>query len=650
VPSPPGEEHFQQLVEELEDCAIFVLDGGGVITSWNTGSRRLFGHAPSEVVGQHASVLYPTDSLARGLCVLHLELAEHNGRLTDEGWRLKRDGTKLWTRVTLAALRDASGKLQGFSAIARDLSAREPGTEALRQSEERFRLLVDHCKDYAIFMLDPRGHVTTWNLGAERIKGYRESEILGRHFSVFYPDTDVRSGKCERELAEALRDGRVEDEGWRLRSDGSKFWGSVVITKVTDRDGRLLGFAKITRDLTERKKAEEERLRLVQMQETNRLKDEFLATISHELRTPLHAILGWANLLRDRVKSPEASKAAEIILRNAEAQAHIIDDVLDVSRIITGKFKLELQATDLNALVRASLDVVRPSAAARRLSLSFEHDEHPQHLLADPTRLSQVLWNLLSNAVKFTDAGGAVVIRVVQRGALVDIIVRDTGRGIDPEFLPHVFDRFRQAESSTKRRFGGLGLGLAIVREVVELHGGEAWAESEGLGTGATFHVRLPVRAPRPVLDDERAGPKTIRELILPTVRLDGLRVLVVDDEPDARELLAELLEGRGAESFSADCAEEARRAIATARPHVIISDIAMPVEDGYDFIRSVRALATQHGGTTPAIALTAHARGEDRVRALGAGFTSYVQKPVDVEELVRLVQNLGRTEPQQTL
>ncbi|MET0414071.1 MAG: PAS domain S-box protein [Polyangiaceae bacterium] len=647
APSPPGEECFRHIVESLEDCGIFTLDALGYIKSWNAGAQRLLGYPGVEIVGKHVSLLYPAESLARGACAIALQVAEHDGSASDEGWRLRQNGSKLWVTVELSALRDDAGKPAGFAAVLRDLSAREPGGDALRLSEERFRLLVDNCKDYAIFMLDVRGHVTTWNLGAERIKGYAAHEVLGRHFSLFYPDSDVRAGKCERELELALKEGRVEDEGWRVRNDGSHFWASVVLSAVHSREGRLVGFAKVTRDLTEHKKAEGARLRLVEMQQTNRLKDEFLATISHELRTPLHAILGWANLLRERVQGAEVVKAADTILRNAEAQAHIIDDMLDVSRIVTGKFKLELKTADLCALVRESLDVVRPSAAARQVKLSFEHDDRTFQLIADPTRLSQVIWNLLSNAVKFTDPGGSVVLRLSQRGALIELDVRDTGRGIDAEFLPYVFDRFRQAEGSAKRRFGGLGLGLAIVREIVELHGGETWAESDGLGTGSAFHVRLPVRAARPASDEERTSPRTIRELILPSVRLDGLRVLVVDDERDARELLAELLEGRGAESFSADCAEEARRAIAIARPHVIISDIAMPEEDGYDFIRSVRALATQQGGTTPAIALTAHARRDDRVRALGAGFTSYVQKPVDVEELIRLVQNLGRPQPE---
>jgi PAS domain S-box-containing protein len=647
APSPPAEECFRHIVDSLEDCGIFTLDRLGCISSWNAGARRLLGYPSAEIVGRHVSMLYPPESLALGACALALQVAEHDGYASDEGWRLRQNGSKLWVTVELRALRDDAGKLAGFAAVLRDLSAREPGGDALRLSEERFRLLVDNCKDYAIFMLDVRGHVTTWNLGAERIKGYAAHEILGRHFSQFYPDSDVRAGKCERELEQALQEGRVEDEGWRVRSDGSRFWASVVISAVHSREGRLVGFAKVTRDLTERKRSEEERLRLVEMQQSNRLKDEFLATISHELRTPLHAILGWANLLRERVQGPEAVKAADTILRNAEAQSHIIDDVLDVSRIITGKFKLELKTADLSALVRESLDVVRPSAAARQVTLSFEHDDGSLSLIADPTRLSQVIWNLLSNAVKFTDPGGSVMVRLSQRGSLIELVVRDTGRGIDAEFLPYVFDRFRQAEGSTKRRFGGLGLGLAIVREIVELHGGETWAESDGPGKGAAFHVHLPVRAIRPAADEELARPRTIRELTLPTARLDGLRVLVLDDEPDARELLAELLEGRGAESFSADCAEAGRRAMAIARPHVIISDIAMPEEDGYDFIRSVRALSTQQGGTTPAIALTAHARREDRARALGAGFNSYVQKPVDVEELIRLVHALGRPRPE---
>jgi PAS domain S-box-containing protein len=512
----------------------------------------------------------------------------------------------------------------------------QPSADSLQHSEERFRLLVDSVKDYAIFMLDLSGHIMTWNVGAERIKGYPASEVIGRHFSVFYPEADVRAGKCELELAAVLRDGRFEDEGMRVRKDGSLFWANVVLTTLHDDQGRPCGIAKVTRDLTERRRAEDERLRLAQEREASRIKDEFLAMISHELRTPLMAILGWSTLLGSRISDPQALKALETIRRNAQAQARIIDDILDLSDVVSGKLHIDLQPIDLSDVVREALAIAKPLADAKRLTIV---DDIPARvpMLGDSPRLQHVTWNILSNAIKFTGLGGLIEVSLAQTNAQVLLRVRDTGRGIDPAFLPHVFERFRQADPSSTRTVGGLGLGLSLVRSIAQLHGGEVAVHSDGIGRGTTIEVTLPAGYARP---GKRDAPSQPPAAVRP---LEGLRVLVVDDEPDARELLSVLLARNGAAVDVADSAAQAREILSSTQPHVLLSDIGMPDEDGYDLMRSVRALPGEQGGTTPAIALTAYTRAEDRRRAFAAGFNDHLPKPVDPQALVRLIRGLSR-------
>ena len=380
-------------------------------------------------------------------------------------------------------------------------------------------------------------------------------------------------------------------------------------------------------------------------EEANRVKDEFLATVSHELRTPLNAISGWSSLLVQRIGEPVAAKkAVDVIRRNVRAQTQIIEDILDMSRIMTGKLKVDAEPIDLTAIVRDALDVVRPAADAKRTTLTFvEPDPGPCLLVGDAQRLQQVAWNLLSNAVKFTDPGGAVSVRVKQEGAEIALTVTDTGRGIDPAFLPHVFERFKQADGSTTREFGGLGLGLAIVRHIVELHGGRAFADSPGVGQGATFRVVLPVRAvlPKPVRDQTLASSRSA-ETLAQTPSLASLRVLVVDDESDARDLIEEVLVSGGGVVETAVCVRDAVAAICRFRPDVVVTDIGMPGEDGYALLRAIRALAPENGGAVPVVALTAYAHAEDRARTLAAGFTDHLPKPVEAARLALLVSRLG--------
>jgi signal transduction histidine kinase/ActR/RegA family two-component response regulator len=372
----------------------------------------------------------------------------------------------------------------------------------------------------------------------------------------------------------------------------------------------------------------------------NRIKDEFLATLSHELRTPLTSLLGWSSILREgQLDDKVLNQGLEAIDRNAKIQAQLIDDLLDVSRIVSGKLDLEVRPVDLGSVTRASINVVRPAADAKGILLEYSSQPGLGAISADSARMQQVIWNLLSNAVKFTPRGGKIFIRLERTGSNIKITVRDTGKGIDPEFLPWVFDRFRQGDSSTTRTFGGLGLGLAIVRHLVELHGGTVSAESEGVGKGATFSATFPLLAePIEMTSLHLSGETRFSDV----GSLEGLRVLVVDDEAEARQIIGTVIARTGAEVETCPSAREAMTRLLEWRPDVLLSDIAMPEEDGYAFIRRVRALPKDKGGSTPAAALTAYARDADRKQALAAGFQMHIPKPISAGELVMMVALLS--------
>lgn len=545
-----------------------------------------------------------------------------------------------------------------LSSIARWLRPKDHKTteEMLNQSGEIFQLMVESVKDYAIFMLDTDGHIATWNAGAERIKGYKAHEIIGKHFSIFYPEKDKARDKPGHGLKVATAEGRFEDENWRIRKDGTRFWASVIITAIRDHNGELRGFGKVTRDLTERKEAEEHRVELAREQvarteaeAANRTKDEFLATVSHELRTPLNAILGWARILRSgKLDEESLNRALETIERNAKVQAKLVDDLLDVSRIITGKLRLTVGPVNLHPVIEAAVDAMRPAADTKGIRIDMVLDSNVGLISGDPDRLQQVFWNLVSNAVKFTSKGGRIQVRLQRINSNIEISVSDTGKGISAEFLPHVFDRFRQADSKITRVHGGLGLGLAIVRHIVELHGGQVEARSPGESQGSTFTVKLPLI----IAHDSGKFPGVNEGWIPPTVSesspfnclstLEGVSILVVDDEYDARMLLKTILTQCNAKVTTAASVTEACSTLEWLNPDVIISDIGMPIEDGYSLIRKVRAKESEvQERWTPAIALTAHARAEDRLQALSAGYQAHVAKPVEPTELVAVINSV---------
>jgi signal transduction histidine kinase/CheY-like chemotaxis protein len=424
-----------------------------------------------------------------------------------------------------------------------------------------------------------------------------------------------------------------------VRKDGNEFPVEISLSPFETEEGTLV--ASAIRDITDRKLAEQERARLLNERaahaEANRIKDEFLATLSHELRTPLNAILGWTTLIREGALNEESTeRAVATIERNARAQAHLIEDLLDVSRIVTGNLRLQVVPIDFCQIVENAVEVVRPASEAKTLNFQVVFETSPLLMIGDPDRLQQAVWNLLSNAVKFSPVGARVETRVWSGDRNIHLAVSDTGRGIDPKFLPYVFDRFRQADSSYTRLGGGLGLGLAIVRSVVELHGGTVDVSSAGEGQGATFSLALPVagvtahvaRLPEVVRDDEPD-------------RLDGIRVLVVDDQPDERDLLHAILTSRGAEVDVADSVDAAFERMHQHVPMLLVTDIAMPGQDGYALLRRLRALPDDRRHL-PAIAVTAHARTEDRARALTAGFHGYLSKPIEHVRLVRLVHDLA--------
>lgn len=655
-----SEERFHRLVDAVTDYAIYMLDADGHVASWNPGAERIKGYAPAEIIGQHFSHFYTEEDRRAGKPERILETVRQTGRFAEENWRVRKDGTRFWASVVITALSDEAGHVNGFVKVTRDLTERRLTEEALRRSEERFRLLLENISDYALYMLDPEGRVTTWNRGAERLTQYTPIEVMGQSFELFFSAEDRAAGKPAAELAIARAQGRHEDEGWRLRKDGSRFWANAILNVVRDAQGNLLGFAKITRDLTARRDAEEraryahyaareaeEAAQLAEQSaraasEASKAKDEFLAVVSHELRTPLNAILGWATLLKDRVSEPAAKKPVDVIHRNALAQVKIIDDILDMSRVIAGKFRIDPKPADLVAIVGYAIEVVRPAASAKGVDISFHPERDVCLLVADPERLQQVVWNLLSNSVKFTEPGGQIAITLRSVNSRIVLEITDTGQGIDPAFLPFVFERFRQADSSMTRRAGGLGLGLALVRHIVQLHGGKVSASSAGRGKGATFRVEVPIKAVIPAgqaVSADRADTAPVSTL---PIALKGVRVLVVDDEPDARDIVATVLMEAGAEVEMAPSAAEGFELLQRFHPDVLASDVGMPGEDGLAFIRRIRAHSAEHA-QIPALALTAFAQEVDKSRALQAGFNAHLGKPVEPAVLVAAVAELAR-------
>jgi PAS domain S-box-containing protein len=500
--------------------------------------------------------------------------------------------------------------------------------------------IVDSSDD-AIVSKNLDGTITSWNRGAERIFGYPAQEMIGQPILRLIPPDRLQE---EPEIISRIRRGERVDhfETVRIRKDGTLVDVSLTISPVKNEIGIIVGASKIARDISDQKRALE---KLAEANEAltraDRLKADFISTLSHELRTPLTAIAGWIDILRDGATPEELAQGLTVIERNVRAQSQLIDDLLDMSRIESGKLILDIQRLDLPPVLTAAIDSVRPTAQAKGVQLTSTFSSIGLAVMADRNRLQQIVWNLLINAIKFTPAGGHVHVDLRKVHSHVEISVTDTGAGIPLNFLNHIFERFSQADASSTRRHGGLGLGLAIVKHLVELHGGSVQARSQGKDLGATFIVSLPLiplhQAPDRGLGDGR-NASLDAQFEQPDLR--GISVLSVDDEPDSAEVVRLILQRGGASVRTVRSMDEALAAFADFRPDVVLTDIGMPDHDGYEFINRLRALPG--GRAVPAVALTALARSEDRTRALRAGFQMHVAKPVEATELVAVVRSLA--------
>jgi PAS domain S-box-containing protein len=646
------ENESPSLLTRLLDASVdglFAFDRDCRIIAWNRAMQRITGRSREEVLGQRADEIFPFLRDASGESCLSDAFAGKES--VSETHAYGPAGGVFACRYS--PLVDEHNNVVGGIAVVSDISARRQAEEA---AQTAYRQLSFHVESspLAVIEWDSDFRVSRWSVSAERLFGWKADEVIGKHVNewqfVFADDVDAVALVTNRQ-----REG-VEVHGVQRNRNYTRE-GSILFCEwynsvLHDERGELVSVLSLVLDVTAREKAEEERAALLirerdarqHAEEADRLKDEFLATLSHELRTPLTSILGWASMIRNgEVEGSNASRAIETIERNARSQARLIDDLLDVSRIITGNLRLDLHPLNLAPIVEAAIDALRPTADVKGIHIRTDSLSGECLVKGDPNRLRQVIWNLLSNAIKFTQRGGVVALDLRCVDGTARLTVADTGEGISAEFLPYVFDRFRQAEGSISRKQGGLGLGLAVVRHLVELHGGSISAESAGLGYGSVFKVELPLAEERrdPARAEERRREVERRRSRSGTIRLDGVHVLLVEDDDDSRKLLGTMLKRYGARVTAMKSAAEGLTVFATDPPDLLISDIGMPDEDGYEFIRKLRALPADQGGQTPAIALTGYASRKDRERALAAGYHQHIAKPIEQSEMITAIAAL---------
>lgn len=689
-----SEERYRDLVENANDI-VYSLDRDGVITSINKAGEVITGYSREELLNKDLSELLTSESAE----LIRQMLTKKLGGLQRVNYELDitgKNGKHLTLEIN-SRLVFKDDELAGVHGIARDITARRRAEEALREADQRALTEYERLLERISSLAQALGTAHDMLRIFRALKEFTLASVPaeGLFVSLYDPKRDVRTAcycwgdGMEHDVSDlppmpvttgpnsrAVRTAQVvitndfmkatrghpgvivgPDNGLRPASSmvvPMAVMGRIVGTievqsyeKGAYREEHETGMrmaANLTAVALENVRLlERESSARAAAEESNRLKDEFLATVSHELRTPLTAILGWSRMLESgSLGTPMAIRAIETIRRNAKAQSQIIDDILDVSRIITGNLHLDLHPIELSPVIEAAINVVRPTAEAKGIQIETSFEQSPSVISGDANRLQQVIWNLLSNAIKFTPQGGRVKVRLEQAETYVEILVADTGQGISNEFLPYVFDRFRQEDSTTTRRHGGLGLGLAIARHLVEIHGGTIQAQSEGEGQGATFTVRLPLvglrRSEVVHVDKQDSAPKY-------SVRLNDLHVLLVDDDADTLELIGAALRQQDARVTAVSSARLALEVITRSAPDVLVSDIAMPDEDGYELLARIRALHNEAGSQIPAVAITAYARDEDRARALSCGFASYLAKPVELSELIEAVANAARRE-----
>lgn len=702
-------EHLLSAIVDSSDDAIVSKNLQGIVTSWNRGAERLFGYTAEEMVGQSIMRLFPPDRQDEEPQILtRLQRGERMDHFDTQ--RVTKDGRLIEVSLTISPVRNAEGVIVGASKIARDITARKQWEESLVSSRHKLEVLnstgtaitAEHDMEKLVQAVTDAGReISGAAFGAffytvkrpdqESFMLYTLSGApreafakfgMPRNTPIFAP---TFAGEGSVRIGNVLKDPRYGQMApHRGMPAGHLPVVSYLAVPVVSMSGEVIGglfyghpepdmfteesemfvkalaaqaavamdnarlYADLQERLEEQRKAEAQaRASADEAARQGRMKDEFLATLSHELRTPLQSILGWTQLLlSEECEAEEVKQGIEVIDRNANAQTRIIEDLLDMSRILSGKVRLDVQRVDLASLIEAAVESLRPAAQGKNIRLQAILDPLAQPVSGDPNRLQQIFWNLLSNAIKFTPAGGKVQILLERVNSHLEVSVTDTGMGISADFLPYVFERFRQADASTTRRHGGLGLGLAIVKSLTELHGGGVRAKSPGENQGTTFTVVLPVAILQPEAQPghhERRHPGETAggTVAAPLPRLEKLSVLVVDDEEDARSLLALVLTKAGASVRTAGSVRQALQLWREAVPEILISDIGMPGEDGYALIRAIRSLPQEQGRHVPAIALSAYTRTEDRIKAISAGFQMHLSKPADGLELLTMVSSL---------
>jgi PAS domain S-box-containing protein len=612
---------YRIAAEQTTDYAVFLLDPTGHVLTWNLGAQRIKGYAAEEIIGRHFSMFYPRDVLDRGWPEHELAAAAVEGRFQDEGWRIRKDGSRFWASVTISALRGEDGKLLGFSKITRDQTDQKLHEEALRQSEERFRLLVDGVTDYAVYMLDEQGLITSWNSGAERIKGYRYDEIIGKHFSRFYAPEDLREGRPWEDLAAARRFGRSEQEGWRFRKNGDRFWAKATLTALRDPEGHLRGFAQVTQDLTDKR-------HILDLEKAAENLNDFIAVLAHELRNPLAPIRNAVLVMAKASANDPVQEAMRNTIDRQSAQlARIVDDLLDVARITRGALTLERNAVDLVEVASDAIQAAMPWIEAAKHRVELDVPTPPVRVNGDTGRLTQLLVNLLNNAARYTPAGGHITVKAWAEDGWAFVAVRDTGRGIDPQNIDRIFDMFVRGRAT--RPGEGLGIGLALARRVAEIHGGSLTAHSEGENRGSEFILRVP-------LVDAPTAWEAARATATESPRVVPRRVLVVDDNADAARTLDALLRSLGHETSVAYGGAQALSMAIEFHPDIVLLDIGMPDVDGYEVARRLRKLENQPPFRI--VAITGWGQEPDRQKAKEAGFDVHLVKPVDARELTQIL------------
>lgn len=692
-------------VVQSSDDAIISKSLEGMIRSWNRGAERIFGYTAEETIGRPITILILQDRLEEEIDILdRLKRGERIDHY--ETVRVRKDGSTVDISLTVSPIRDSAGNLLGASKIARDITLTKRIEQVLQDENRMLTLLnrtgrligsqlelrslvgaiseaaaeLSGAKYCAFFYeaMDPNREERMLRVALGASAEAFSLRNLKRDNAVFEEVFGERCAILTDDITQDPRDELLEPHHRLLKTGlpvrsylavpvisrsgevvGGLFFGHPDRAVFSERTQRIIegmaaqatvgiDNARLYEDVKRASKRREEileaeRAARAEAERINLMKDEFLSTLSHELRTPLTSILGWSSVLRSRCPvGSELEEGLHVIERNARAQTKLIDDLLDMSRIVSGKIRLAVEEVDLADVVRAAVASVRVSAEAKHIGLQLVMDPCVGAIRGDPGRLQQCIWNLLSNAIKFTPEGGRVQVSLQRSGDHLEVMVADNGKGIRPDFLPHIFDRFRQGDGSTTRHQGGLGLGLSIVKQLVELHGGKVRARSDGEGAGAEFTLELPAMPVK-----QATGRREIRGDAPPSAfadhpSLEGVAVLVIDDEPDAREFLKRVLEDCGARVTLAASASGAFERLATELPDVILSDIGMPDQDGYDFMRSLRKLTPEQGGQLPAAALTAFARSEDRTRALRAGFQTHVAKPVEPAELTAVIASLA--------